>query len=473
MRPVTKELAALIVETPPDAVSGELRRRAEVIVIDTFGAILAGAGSEAAQPLLRYAGTQGGHGQIPILGTTVETSPEVAAFVNGSFGHALEYDDVFSMMPGHPAAVILAALIGDAAAHATSGHDLTDAFVVGYETAARMGVAITLEHHRVRHFHATATLGIFGAAAALARLRRYDVPGTARTLSVAASFASGLLGQTGSMMKPVHSGWAARNAVAAADLIRSGLGSVEDLLEAPRGFFSAYGTATSRVDRLVEGFGTPWGMLSPGVSLKKYPCCFAAHRGIEAVLNLRRTHGIGFDDVAAIECRLPPKGLVNMVYNRPQTGLQAKFSMEYCFLAALLDGEATLASFTDAAVLRPTIQKNLGLVACREDPACEEGIGEASGEISGARGFVEIAIVTRDGERLVDRVAQAPGTPARPMTTDDLREKIGICARHAGLGVDQTSMLVETLLVYPTAPDLGALLASFRPRAAAPAALHA
>jgi 2-methylcitrate dehydratase PrpD len=182
MRPATIELSALIVETPPDALSGQLRGRAETIVIDTFGAILAGAGSEAAGPLLRYANAAGAVGRAPILGTAVETAAEMAAFVNGSFGHALEFDDVFSMMPGHPAAVILAALISDMATRPTSGAELTEAFVIGYETATRMGVAMTLEHHRLRFFHATSTLGIFGAAAALARLRRYGVGETARTL---------------------------------------------------------------------------------------------------------------------------------------------------------------------------------------------------------------------------------------------------------------------------------------------------
>ncbi|PZQ48183.1 MAG: hypothetical protein DI556_15285 [Rhodovulum sulfidophilum] len=462
MKPITRSLAEFIVGSPASAQPPELRAEANRIIIDTFAAIISGAGGEAAPALLDYARMSGAAGKVPVLGTSLMTSPEIAAMINGAFGHALEFDDVFSMMPGHPAAVILAALIGEIARRPVSGAELTDAFIVGYEVAARMGIAISLEHHRVRGFHATGTLGGMGAAAALARLRRSGVEGAAQTLAIYSSFASGLLGQTGSEMKAFHSGWAARNATAAADLVASGLRGAEDILEAPRGFFNAYGTANSRIERLTENIADPWAMSSPGVSLKKYPCCFAAHRGIEATLILRERHGLRLADVAGIECRLPPKGLVNMVYSRPRTGLQAKFSMEYCFLAAMLDGEITLASFADAAVLREVAQSNLRLVTCHEDPACEEGIGEASGEISGARGYTQIAITTRDGARLEERVAKAPGTPARPLSRAELGAKFEICARYAGLTEAATRAAGIELFACNESKDLSGLLRSLR-----------
>ena len=454
---ITSQLADFI--TGPADMPPDLLRAAERIVIDTFGAIVSGAGGEVAAPLLAY--VSGTAGTVPIFGTGVKTTAELAAFVNGSFGHALEFDDVFSMMPGHPAAVIVAALAGEL--QGVSGKALTEAFVIGYEVGARIGIAITLEHHRIRGFHATSTLGIFAAAAALARLRGYDAGQAARTISIAASFASGLLGQTGTVMKPVHSGWAARNALAAADMVRAGLGSNEDLLEAPRGFFNAYGTPASRVERIMDGIAAPWAIQKPGVSLKKYPCCFAAHRGIEGVLQLRRENALRLEDVAEIECRLPPKGLINMVYTRPQTGLQAKFSMEYCFLAALLDGEVTLSTFTNGQVLRPVAQVNLPLVKCIEDPACEEGLGEASGEVSGARGYTQMTLTTKSGARHVAKVAHAPGTPARPMTEDDMRGKLAICLQYAGVPVELATGL---LFAYPDAPDLSPLLDALKGGAA-------
>jgi 2-methylcitrate dehydratase PrpD len=367
-------LASFVATRSLDSEALELRTKAARLLADSAACIVAGAGSEIAPGLLRYAGSSG-TGESPILGTSLSVGAETAAMVNGAFGHALEYDDVFSMLPGHPAVVMLAAMAGDVAHRRVTGRELADAFVIGYEACARLGMAMTLEHHRVRGFHATATLGLFGATAALARLRGVDAAECARALSVAVSFASGLLAQIGTPMKSVHSGWAARSALVASELAAAGLAGAADALESPKGFFNAYGTAASRVERLLEDIATPWAILRPGVSIKKYPCCFAAHRGIEAILMLMREHNLSFADIAAIECRLPPKGLVNMVHHRPQTGLEAKFSMEYCFVTTLMDGAPGLAAFTDARVRRVEAQAALAMVSCIEDEVCEEGLG--------------------------------------------------------------------------------------------------
>lgn len=452
MSAVTRALAEFIATRFLDAEPQALRAKAARLIADSAACIVSGAGSEVAPGLLRYAqGTS--PGPVPILGTALTASAETAALVNGAFGHALEFDDVFSMLPGHPAVVMLAAMAGEVTQRHVTARELTDAFIIGYEVCARIGIAMTLEHHRVRGFHATSTLGLFGAAAALARLRGLDTERAARVLSVAASFSSGLLAQIGTSMKSVHSGWAARNALAAADLAAAGIEGADDVLESPKGFFSAYGTAASNVEHVMQDIGRPWVLLRPGVSLKKYPCCFAAHRGIEAILMLRREHGVAFADVAAIECRLPPKGLVNMVHCRPQTGLAAKFSMEYCFVTALMDGAPGLAAFTDAQVRRPEVQAAFAMVTCIEDAACEEGLGEAGGEVSGARGHVQITLALKDGRRVLQRVAHAPGTPARELTEEELDLKFGLCATHAGFTPDATQRLRNELDAWRRADD--------------------
>ncbi len=461
MSSITRQLAEFIVTKELDAEAAELKRKAGRIITDTVASIVSGAGSEVAPSLLRYAQTM--PGTVPVLGTSILASAEAAALVNGAFGHALEYDDVFSMLPGHPAAVIIAALIADVAhSKEVRARDLNEAFIIGYEVCARFGIAMTLEHHRSRGFHATATLGIFAGAAALARLRKLDVEKTTALLSVAASFSSGLLAQIGTPMKSVHSGWAARNALAAANLVDAGISGADNALESPKGFFNAYGTSASKIDRLMENIGAPWVILSPGVSLKKYPCCFAAHRGIDAIVALRRQYGVRFEDVVQIECRVPPKGLVNMVYRRPQTGLQAKFSMEYCFIATLLDGSPDLGTFTDDAVLRSVIQSNFDMVTNIEDPACEEGLGEAGGAVSGARGHVQITLVTKDGQRLVQKVMHAPGTPDRELSEDELRDKFAICARHAGMTTAEAERMKEALCDWQSSDDRVLNLDAFR-----------
>jgi 2-methylcitrate dehydratase PrpD len=463
MSTALRSLASFVATRCLDGEPLELRTQAAKLLADSAACIVSGAGSELAPALLRYA-RSGEPGKTPILGTSLSVGAESAAMVNGAFGHALEYDDVFSMLPGHPAVVMLAAMAGDVARRRVTGRELAEAFAIGYEACARLGMAMTLEHHRVRGFHATATLGLFGATAALARLRGVDAEQCMRALSVAASFASGLLAQIGTPMKSVHSGWAARSALIASELAAAGLTGAADALESPKGFFNAYGTAASRVERLLEDIGTPWAILRPGVSIKKYPCCFAAHRGIEAILMLKREHNLNFADIAAIECRLPPKGLVNMVHHRPQTGLEAKFSMEYCFVTTLMDGAPGLPAFTDARVRRVEAQAALPMVSCIEHEACEEGLGEASGEVSGARGHVQIDLLRHDGSRLVQRVAHAPGTPARELTGDELDHKIGQCAAHAGFSPEAAQSMRAELARWRLADDTVLSLAPLCPQ---------
>lgn len=457
---ILHQLAQFIAERPLEAESPELAAAAGRIIADSLASIVSGAGSELAASLLAYA--NGAPGSTPILASSRCASAEVAAMVNGAFGHALEFDDVFSMLPGHPGVVIVAALASDVAHRPHTAREVNHAFTIGYEVCARFGIALSLEHHRVRGFHATGTLGLFGAVAALARLRGFGCRQTSSALSVAASFASGLLAQIGTPMKSLHAGWAARNAVTAVQLVEAGITGAQDVLESPKGFFNAYGTGQSALERLVEGLGQPWAILSPGVSLKKYPCCFAAHRGIEAILLLRQEHGVGFDEVKTIECRLPPKGLINMIHRRPSTGLQAKFSMEYCFLATLMDGFPDLASFTDKAVQRPLIQANLHRVVCIEDMACEEGDGEASGSVSGARGQVKISLQLKDGRSVSQAVAHAPGTPARPLSEAELEHKFRNCAQHAGLDAVATSDMLACLRLWQSADDCLLELAPLR-----------
>lgn len=464
MTGVTLQLAEFIATRTLDDAPAALREKAGRIIADSVASIVSGAGSEVAAPLQRYAASM--PGPVPVLGTATSAAPEAAALVNGAFGHALEYDDVFSMLPGHPAVVIVGAVLHDIATRRVTARELNDAFIIGYEACARFGIAMTLEHHRNRGFHATATLGLFAGAAALARLRRLDVEETLSLLSIAASFSSGLLAQIGTPMKSVHSGWAARNALAAAEMAAAGIHGAADALESPKGFFNAYGTPASRACRLLENIAAPWVILSPGVSLKKYPCCFAAHRGIDAILAIKREHGVRFEDVAQIECRLPPKGLVNMVHRRPQTGLQAKFSMEYCFVASLLDGHPDLGAFTDAAVLRPVIQANLGMVTTIEDPACEEGLCEAGGTVSGARGHVQITLVTHDGRRLVKKVPHAPGTPDRELSQDELDAKFANCARHAGMSDQEAERMRDALRDWQAADGRSLSVNAFRRSAA-------
>lgn len=410
--------------------------KAKKVIADTFAVILAGAAAEVSDPLLRYLERSGERGAAPILGTACTATPEVAALINGAFGHALDFDDVLSMMPAHPSAVILAALCASLGERKCSGAELIEAYALGIETGGKIGLGITVGHYH-RGFHGTGTLGIFSALAALARLQRLDVETTRVAFGIACSMASGLQRNFGTMTKPLHTGWAARSALAATALAASGYTAAPDVLEGKAGFFAAYGVAESDPSVTVAHLGKPWVLVDPGIALKKFPCCHACHRGMDGVLELRRRHGFAAEDVERLHCRMPPGGMRVLTYPRPTTGLEGKFSLEYALAAGVLDGVYTLGTFTDEAVRRPAIAALLQRVQATEDPQCRGDDPEFERRSPGSRGFVEVEVRLRNGVRDAVRIDRPPGHPARELSWAEIEAKFNDCAAYARLPRDQ------------------------------------
>ena len=426
----TAAVATFIANTHTGDFPKGTEEKAKKAIADTFAAIVAGVGSEVAEPLLRYAGTAHDSGPVPILGTRLTTSPETAALVNGTFGHALDYDDVLSMMPAHPSTVILAAVLASLNGLRVSGRKLIEAYVLGVEVGGKIGLGMTTGHYR-RGFHATGTLAVFSALAALVKLHGLDIPTARQAFGIAASMASGLRRNFGTMTKPLHSGLAARNAVAALRLATSGFTAAPDILEAPAGFFATYGVAESDVEVTVGGLGRPFVIVDPGLALKKFPCCYASHRAMDGLLALRAKLTFDAASVDQVICKMPPGGMQVLTYPRPVTGLEAKFSLQYPLAAGVLDGNYGLWTFTDAAVRRQEIESIYERIHVAEDPACRGDDPQFEKRSSGSRGFVEVEVRLRDGRSDRIRVDQAPGSPARELTWDSLRGKFMDCMRQS------------------------------------------
>jgi 2-methylcitrate dehydratase PrpD len=461
MRGLTEALAEFIhVKTlqdlPPEALD-----KAKKAIADTFAVMLAGAGSEVAPPLLRYVEQAGECGTSPILGTGRTASPEMAALVNGTFGHALDFDDVLSMMPAHPSAVMLSALCADARLGKLPGKALIEAYVIGLEVGGKIGQAITVGHYH-RGFHGTGTLAIFSALAALAKRYHLDVATTRTAFGIAASLASGLLRNFGTMTKPLHTGWAARSALAAVNLARSGFTAAPDILEAPSGFFAAYGVEASRPETAVDWLGNPWVIVDPGLALKRFPCCYASHRGMDGVLQLRQRLGLNAENLQHLDCWMPPGGMRVLIYPHPKTGLEGKFSLQYALAAGVLDGEYTLWSFTDEAVSRPQIRELFARLCVSEDPRCAGNDPLLETRSSGSRGFVEVEAVLTDGRRDSVRVDQAPGHPSRELAWETVSAKFMDCATQAHIDLGKAEQAFSILERLETCADIGEVVSLLR-----------
>jgi 2-methylcitrate dehydratase PrpD len=459
----TQDIAEFAVATSLGDIDEKTQDAASRVVMDTIGVMLAGLTSDVAPPLLTLARRSARPGPANVVGLDICVPAELAAMVNGTLGHALDYDDVIELYPGHPSSVVIGALLASAGPAGLSGADLLTAYIVGVEAGARIGSGLG-DGHYARGFHATATIGILAAVAALARIRGFSRRELQRALGIAGSFASGLRGNFGTMTKPLHSGWAARAATVAVDLVSVGFTANEDILDADRGFFATFGDDMSTTAGIKGSLGRPFVFDSPGVGLKRYPCYNGVHRAIDAAREVVQANNVSPDDVAVITCRMPPGRLQAVLYHAPTTGLEAKFSYEYVLAATVLDGSVGIESFTDAAVTRPEVVRLMERVVLIEDPACADGSGTERSRRMGSGGFMRVEIGLRSGEVYAADVARALGSPERPLSWDEVEAKFADCAAAAGVDPDEIGRAARTLRQLPAAADVTGAVRALRGR---------
>jgi len=415
---VTRKLAEFVAGTPREAIGNEARTQARRAVLDTLGVALAGTAEDVSRIVAETAREEGGREEATVLGHDFLAPAAQAALVNGASAHALDFDDVAANMRGHPSVPLLPAVLALGEKLGSSGSDLLDAFVLGFEVECKLGKAIGGLHYLLG-WHATSTFGSIGATAACSRLMRLNTDQTQTALAVAASLASGLRQNFGTMTKPLHAGWSAHNGVVAATLASRGLTADARALEGDNGFLRAMsGGAEVDPTAAVRDLGDPWEIVDPGIGVKLYPCCYATHRAVDAAIEARQ-NGISGNDIERVEITVTPGTLQPLIRRLPETGLEAKFSMEYCVSAALVDGHVGLDSFQDETVQRYDLRAVMANVHVAEG-------GEPMQFPIG--GVAEVTIRTRDGSQPSTLVHTPRGDPRNPLSWDQLADKFRDCA---------------------------------------------
>jgi len=244
---------------------------AKLAILDTLGVTLAGAHEPCAQIVSRVLPASGG--ECLIFGTDRHAPPLDAALVNGTAAHALDFDDVSNSLGGHPSAPILPALFALGEILDCTGRDFITAYVSGFETETRIARGVNF-HHYEKGWHPTATLGVFGAAAACCHLLQLDQAKTAQALAIAASLASGIKANFGTMTKPLHVGHTARNGLFAALLARDGFTANTGAMEHKQGFLEFFnGAGNFDAAKILADWGRPYDIVRPGLGVKQHPCC--------------------------------------------------------------------------------------------------------------------------------------------------------------------------------------------------------
>ena len=253
-------------------------------IMDCLGVMLAGSTEPAARIVQSVAEVEGGTPLATIVGTGRRTGAVWASLANGTAAHALDFDDTNFAMMGHPSAPVLSAALAAGELAMATGQELVHAFLLGFEVETTVAETINPAHYE-HGWHATCTLGTLGAAAAAARILGLDTAQTATALAVAASQASGLKENFGTMTKPFHAGHAARSGVLAALLAREGWTASDRALEGPQGYLHVF-SAGRRELAALGTLGAPWKITTTGVAVKPFPSCACTHSIIDGALEL-------------------------------------------------------------------------------------------------------------------------------------------------------------------------------------------
>ncbi|HEY6970436.1 MAG TPA: MmgE/PrpD family protein [Candidatus Angelobacter sp.] len=385
--------------------------------LDTTGVALAGS-AEPGSRIVQELATSEAAGPCQILGTSLKTGPTWAALANGAAAHALDFDDMCFVSLAHPSAPLVAAALALGDKLGAAGHTLLEAYVVSFEIEAILGRAMNPRHYQ-QGWHCTSTLGTLGAAATAARILKLDAERSTHCLAIAASKASGLKENFGTMTKPLHVGMAARNGVVAALLAQKGFTANDGALDGPQGFLHAMASEKSDLKPLCQDLGQRWEILETGITVKLYPSCAATHPALDTVIDLRQEHSLTADQIEAVDVQVDSVTPPLLPYERPQTGLEGKFSMNFCMAAALVYGEVTLETFQASQIQNASIQNLLPRITMRVYP----DLGKQAPALTQAT----VTIRLRGGRVLTREANGARGYPNRPATREELEKKFLSC----------------------------------------------
>jgi 2-methylcitrate dehydratase PrpD len=455
---LTSRFAEFVVNTQLTDIPSETIELGKKSILDGLGLALSGSKAETAPLIQQYIGSLGCQpGGAVVLGSATRLPARFAALANGIAIHVDDFDDtqlavgkdrVYGLLV-HPTVCVLPAALAMAEVGGKNGKDLLLAYQLGVEVECKIAEAISPRHYE-DGFHSTGTCGVFGGTSACARLKGLDTVHTARAFAIAASQAAGLRENFGTMMKPFQAGHATESGVVAVDLAALGWTGAEQILEAQRGFFHAYG-GTYDPSAILDHLGKPWTFQNPGVSIKPFPSGSLTHPGMTELLRLIREKSIRAADVAQVEVGTNHNMLNTLIHHRPTTGLQAKFSMEFCVAILLVDGKADQTKFTDAVVNRPDVQDMIGRVHFYTDPEAEKAGYDKMTTI--------LKITLKDGRIITGRADFGKGSPSNPMSFGEVAEKFQGCAAFAEWPKSKADGVIELVRKLEGVSDVRTLTA--------------
>ncbi len=403
----SQQLAIFLAALQPADLPARAPELLKLCLLDTIGCAFGGYDTEVGRVAERYLKRAGGGGPCTVIGSPSGAAPEVAALVNGVLAHALVFDDLHRHAKLHPGVATVPAALAAAELTNVSGEALLLAIAAGYETTARVGVAIDMASHRHKGWRATGTAGSFGAAAAAARVLNLGARALHDALAVAAAQASGnwAFQQSGGMELYLAAGTAARNGVVAGLLAEAGFRGADDPLTAPDGGFFGMTSETSDASQMSEGLGTRFRLLD--TCIKMYPTCHSSQTGIDAAINLRAKHNISLADIERIVVRTGEITRMQCGWPyEPAVAARLIFHMGYAMALAIRNGLVRAADFEGERPQDPELSRVAKATEVIADPEFTAIYAE--------RKPCDVTIHLRDGRAVRERVDYCRGEPENP-----------------------------------------------------------
>jgi len=453
---LTNYVGTFVTQTKYQEIPAEVIELGKKSILDALGLALAGSRAESGSISRKYVEQAGVcNGKATVIGSAQRTSPRFAALLNGISIHADDFDDtqlaaakdrVYGLLM-HPTVPVLPAIFALAEQRAVTGKEWMLAYQVGAEVECKIAEAISPRHYQ-DGFHTTGTCGPFGSAAACAKLLKFDLPKTLKTFGLAASQSGGLRENFGTMTKPFQAGRAAESGLVSAELVALGWTAAEQILEADRGFFHASGGSYDP-SAIMDRLGKPWTFASPGVSLKPYPSGSLTHPAMTELARLIEVHKLQAAQVEKVDIGANHNMTTTLLHHQPKTGLEAKFSMEFCLAILLLERKAGLGQFSDKVVQRSDVQEMIRRINFYVDPEAENAGFDKMTSI--------LKVHLRDGRMITGRAEFAKGSPANPMSFVEAATKFRGCAEFAEWPKAKTEQIIALTKSLEAATDMSVL----------------
>ena len=423
----TKTLSQFVANSRYDDFDDSVVEAAKIAILDGVANMLAGSIQELASIIGRYVQDMGGSTQSSVVGWGFKTNAPSAAFANGVFGHCLDFE-IQGYPPTHGTSSCLPAALALGEERHTNGKAIIEAYVMGWEIQGRLRAASAAFSNPA--YHPPGLVGPLGGAVAGAKVLGLDAWHIQMAMGIAASRTGGLTANTGTMVKSTHTGNAARMGAEAAILAAAGYTSSDSILEAPNGYSDALFDGNMDWEILTNGLGVSYRLVDPGFDIKRFPAQLHMQNPIEAVLNLLESHNLRADDVENLTVHTGGRGHSGSL---PASGLDGKFSIEYCAAAALLDGKVGIETFTDDRRFSPDMEETLGKI--QVEPGNQDSAD------------VKVTALLKDGRSAEAECRGFRGSARNPMSREERMDKVIDCVGRVltDQDADRLVSLIEDL----------------------------